>query len=303
MGMLRLLLALSVLLGHAQGNYAQGNYAHGIAGYTMLGGPLAVQCFFIISGFYMGLVLNERYAAAALNRAFYINRALRIFGLYYAFLALHLVVFAVLAARGDATPLEVWSDPRLPLAQKALLALINLSVIGQDAVLWLRLGARGLEWTAQFRGDDPNAAFHFMIIPAAWSLSLELAFYIIAPFIVRRSAAVIAGLLFASLAARALAAGAGWAQDPFNARFFPFELALFLAGVLAYKAYAAYPRVWSRPVAQAFLLALPLAILAWPWLIRGSSPEAFFTVPRIVLLALVACSLPALHTRTRSWPR
>ena len=55
MGLLRIVLALSVLLEHAMAWH----------GYRMLGGPLAVQCFFIISGFYMGLVLNEKYAAQA----------------------------------------------------------------------------------------------------------------------------------------------------------------------------------------------------------------------------------------------
>lgn len=293
MGMLRLLLALSVLLAHAGG----------IAGYTMLGGPLAVQCFFIISGFYMGLVLNERYAVPALDRAFYLNRALRIFGLYYAFLALHLAVFAALAALGYATPLDVWFSPQLPFGQKVLLALLNLSVVGQDAVLWLRVGPHGLAWTAHFDGSDPGAGFHYMLIPAAWSLSLELVFYAIAPLIARRSAVVVAALIAASLTVRALAAGAGWAFDPFDARFFPFELALFLAGVLAYKAYAAFPGLWTHTRWRALLPALPLAILAWPWLARGWPADTFFTPPRVALLMLTACSLPALHTLTRNWHR
>ena len=96
MGWLRVLLALSVLLEHSGG----------IGGYTLIGGPLAVQCFFIISGFYMGLVLNERYDRPSLNRAFYLNRMLRIHGIYLVFLALHLAFFALVHWRTGGSPLS-----------------------------------------------------------------------------------------------------------------------------------------------------------------------------------------------------
>ena len=95
MGLLRLLLAAIVLFEHTGG----------IGGYAMTGGALAVQCFFIISGFYMGLVLNERYDRPALNRAFYTNRLIRIFAMYYLFLALHLLVFALVEFQGGESPL------------------------------------------------------------------------------------------------------------------------------------------------------------------------------------------------------
>src|SRR5262245_33449300 len=83
MGLLRVMLALSVLLAHVGG----------IGGYAITGGPLAVQAFFVISGFYMALVLNERYDRPELNRTFYVNRALRIYSLYAVFLLLSLGVF------------------------------------------------------------------------------------------------------------------------------------------------------------------------------------------------------------------
>ena len=53
MGVLRLILAIAVFAGHT------GNSFH----YYLTEGSVAVQCFFIISGFSISLVLNEKYMA------------------------------------------------------------------------------------------------------------------------------------------------------------------------------------------------------------------------------------------------
>lgn len=286
MGLLRLLLALSVLFEHTGGIY----------GYWMIGGPLAVQCFFIVSGFYMGLVLNERYDRPALNRTFWINRAIRIYAIYFLFLALYVAVFAMVQARTGHSPFDPYMEAGLPGWQKAGLALLNLTVIGQDLPLWLGIDDGALVWTTHGIGYGGLDAFHFMMIPVAWSLSLELMFYALAPFIARRPAWQIAALMLVSLLARVSAAfGLGLAADPFSYRFFPFELALFLAGVLAYKAWAANRTAWQRPAARALALALPVAILAYPWLLGAAPDDAFFVPQRIGLLALLACALPAIH--------
>ncbi len=285
MGLLRVLLALSVLFEHSGG----------IAGYHLIGGPLAVQCFFIISGFYMGLVLNERYDRPALNMAFYRGRVIRIFSVYYLFLALHLAVFAWLQWRTGDSPLAPYFGDAVSPGAKLGLGLLNLTVIGQDLPLWLRADHGALVWQTQFLGTGGDELFHFMLIPAAWSLSLELCFYIIAPFIARRPVWQIAGVMALSLAARVWAAMQGWVADPASYRFFPFELALFLAGVLAYRLWASHRTTWQRPAARLLALAVPAAILLWPLLLGRWSPELFFTPPRLLLLTLVALGLPAIH--------
>jgi len=60
MGLLRLILAISVVLAHT-------SY---IFGFGLVGGQAAVQAFYIISGFYMALVLNEKYIGE--NRSYYL---------------------------------------------------------------------------------------------------------------------------------------------------------------------------------------------------------------------------------------
>ncbi len=52
MGVMRFLLALSVLILHTAPDSA----------FPMVGGRVAVETFFMISGFYMALILNEKYA-------------------------------------------------------------------------------------------------------------------------------------------------------------------------------------------------------------------------------------------------
>lgn len=289
MGLLRVLLALAVLLGHTGG----------FGGYTAIGGPLAVQCFYIISGFYMGLVLNERYDRPALNRTFYLNRAIRIYSLYFVFLALHLLLFAAVHWQTGSSPLDPYFGDAVSPLEKLGLGLLNLTVIGQDIPLLLRAEHGHLVWSGQFLGTGQDEVFHFMLIPAAWSLSLELCFYLLAPWIVRRPSRDIALLMILSFAARTIAAVCGLVADPFSYRFFPFELALFLAGALSYRAWAAWPELWQRPAARLLALAVPLAILAWPLYAGGWPSELFFTPPRLFLLTLVAVGLPAIHAWTQ----
>ncbi|MDP3906994.1 acyltransferase [Novosphingobium sp.] len=285
MGLLRLLLAAIVLFEHTGG----------LGGYAMTGGAVAVQCFFIISGFYMGLVLNERYDRPALNRAFYTNRAIRIFAMYYLFLALHLAVFALVEVQGGTTPLGIYADDRIGLGERIGLGALNFTAIGQELPLWLTVEDGQLAWTATFKASGAGEVINYMMIPMAWSLSLELMFYAVAPFIARRSVKAIVVVLALSLAARALAAGGGLVDDPWSYRFFPFELALFLAGVLAYRVWASDRALWVGNAAKALALAVPVAILTWPWWSGDWPHDQFFSPPRLALLTLVALALPAIH--------
>ncbi len=89
-GTLRLILASAVLLVHA-GSLFRFN----ITG----GGQVPVELFYIISGFYMALVLNEKYTGPGSARAFYLNRLLRLLPAYWVMavlaLAIYLTIYAV----------------------------------------------------------------------------------------------------------------------------------------------------------------------------------------------------------------
>ena len=80
LGLLRFLLALSVLVGHVHG--LPGLMLNGQTPY-LLRGDAAVQSFYVISGFYMALVLDRVYANSARNPlSFWLSRYLRLAPLY-----------------------------------------------------------------------------------------------------------------------------------------------------------------------------------------------------------------------------
>jgi peptidoglycan/LPS O-acetylase OafA/YrhL len=228
MGMFRILLAIAVVIVHA------GN----VRGYNMLRPSEAVEAFFIISGFYMALILNEKYTGPGSYRLFITNRLLRIYPTYWFVLCVTVVAWAVsIAVSSDPGPFAIHRH-HLGLPAMLLIYLSNLFIIGQDWVMFVGVDPHGhLYWARTFMTTDPQL-WKFLFIPPAWSLDVELTFYVMAPWLVRRAAKVIAAMIAASIALRLfLYAAFHLAIDPWGYRFFPTELAFFLAGALAYKAY------------------------------------------------------------------
>jgi peptidoglycan/LPS O-acetylase OafA/YrhL len=230
MGLLRLILAFSVLNVHAK-----------IVGWNPIGGDTAVQLFFIISGFYMAMVLNEKYLpAVTTNLEFWKSRALRIFPAYYIVLLATLIAAGVfiLVGADSSQPFAAWEQmlrSGISRVQLVLLAAAQLTLVGLDVANFAAVDARGVGFTANAWLEN-FPVWRSLFVPQAWTLSLELYFYLLAPFIVRRGHAVLLGIFAASFALRVLAAVLlGYRTDPWSYRFFPFELLFFLAGVIAYR--------------------------------------------------------------------
>ncbi|MDH6355821.1 peptidoglycan/LPS O-acetylase OafA/YrhL [Dysgonomonas sp. PH5-45] len=76
MGIIRLLLAISVVINHSTA----------IFGCRLVGGAVAVQAFYIISGFYMAMILTEKYVGKGSYKLFISNRFLRLYPIYWAIL-------------------------------------------------------------------------------------------------------------------------------------------------------------------------------------------------------------------------
>ncbi len=250
MGLIRFLLAVAVIITHTGPAY----------GIRMFGGDVAVQTFFIISGFYMALILNEKYRGPGSYSIFIRARFLRLFPTYLVILLATLGLGVLLSALNmPGLGLTEWAQHggNMTLGTKAVLVLTNLGLFGQDAMCYMALDPQtgGLYWTGALQSGIP--AWHFMIIPPAWTLSVELSFYLLAPLLVRRRWWVIAIVAAASFTLRiVLMKQYHLDQDPWSYRFFPTVLYLFLMGVLAYKLY-----VRQRKVA---LLKNPCLVLpAW----------------------------------------
>lgn len=209
MGAIRFILALSVAIWHLPD-----------PPFRLLNASVAVLGFFIISGFYMAMVLTEKYRDF---RRFYVARFWRLYPAYAAMSTVMVLWFAI-----THSPTVFTSRLPVSTSEQAALALINVVVVGQDV----------LEFWRNAFGAGGFLDGRWMLVGQAWSLSSEFFFYCLAPFVVRSPRRILA-LLIASLAVRALAIG--WFGLPswiWGYYFFPGALCMFLLGSLAYHLHA-----------------------------------------------------------------
>jgi peptidoglycan/LPS O-acetylase OafA/YrhL len=233
LGIIRLLLALSVVITHS----AEQKFY----GITIVGGQAAVQAFYVISGFYMALVLNRKYGPGVEGyKTFILARIFRLFPAY-----LFVFGLAILLAVTSIVPHEAlgrWKryGPEFSPLGYALYAVPQFTIIGQDISLFTSFDneTAAIEPDLHLADIEPGTTpgSRMMFVGQAWTLSVEMMFYCIAPFIVRRVWLI--GTLWAcSWAIRIGLAGAGYHEDPFLYRFFPSELSMFLLGSFAYHVY------------------------------------------------------------------
>lgn len=223
MGIVRLLLALSVYFAHAG--------AFPLTGKGFVGGSAAVQSFFIISGFYMALVLSDGYEKKS---SFYFNRFLRIYPTYW--IVLFGLTASQLALGDDCFVQAILNSDVLNSNGKLFMMFSNIFVFGSDIMMFLFPDGDGMHFTAFYRADKVALWKEYHSIPPAWSLPLEMAFYAIAPFIVKRRLILVL-LLIVSLFLRYAVYTLIADKDPWTYRFLPLELAFFCAGALAFQAY------------------------------------------------------------------
>jgi peptidoglycan/LPS O-acetylase OafA/YrhL len=281
LGILRTFLALCVLVEHGGGT---------IFGVRPLPGMLAVEAFYIISGFYMALVLSEKYHRPGGLPAFYMARARRLFPIYWVVLVATIVVGLLFIAIGLPTRLDAWvagkrsDDPFVVGAA----VLSNLAMFGLD---WFRL---------TMTNTQENAGA-LIIVVQAWTLGLELTFYLIAPFLVRLRTRWLVAMALASLVARAIVYAQGPVIHVWTNSFFPFELAFFLCGMIAYRAMALARTVpkWNATLHRWGPAALVVTIAYGFFGFAGSPPVEYGWGPlRIwILLLMIALALPPLFIR------
>jgi peptidoglycan/LPS O-acetylase OafA/YrhL len=272
MGTLRFLLALTVAIGHLAGAV------------SFPTSDVAVQSFFVISGFYMSLVLNEKYGPDS-YWLFVSNRLIRLWPAYFIVLILSLAI----APNWQSLAALDWRGI-------AFFVVSQISIVGQDLYFFLFVSDGTLAFTAH-PAEVSAPLYNFAPILPAWTLSLEIYFYLLAPFLVRRTPIFIAALIAASLVVRmALQWAFDLSGEPWSFHFFPSEIALFLAGSLGYCVYAS-KNEGQRALAKtllfsaAVLLFVCLAINRWDGIARLAS---------LSLLAAVIVGVPRLFEATKN---
>ncbi|SFE26958.1 Peptidoglycan/LPS O-acetylase OafA/YrhL, contains acyltransferase and SGNH-hydrolase domains [Chitinophaga sp. CF118] len=255
MGILRLLLALAVLAAHGAS----------IGKLHLVGGQVAVQSFYIISGFYMSLIINEKYVGQNNSyKLFITNRFLRLYPIYWAVLlgTLFTSIAIVILTKGHVLlTFESYLSVKTNIFSFFYLVLTNIIIFGQDIVMFLGINPENgnLFFTQDFRNANPPL-YSFLFITQAWTLGLELTFYLIAPFILRKGFKVVIPLILMSLLLRLfLYNQLHLKNDPWTYRFFPTEIMFFLFGYLGYRGYLRIKSISLNKYINIFTFAFIIA--------------------------------------------
>jgi len=254
MGLLRFLLALSVVVSHTSA----------VSGYKLVGGVIAVEIFFILSGFYMALVLNEKYTYA--NGGFKIfvgNRFLKVFPVYFLVLFLSFFVNYL-----DGSGIFNLNND-IPLAVNILGLLTNVTLFGQDLLHFISYKDGGFvipDYTRQF---GSNSMDHLLVLPQSWTLALELYFYVIIYFVLNNKYKVyiLGFILLFSWAVKVVFYTNDLISSPYSYRFFASELYLFMYGVGSYYLYVKVKTIKFHPVLIGLIYFILMSIVVYFFLI------------------------------------
>jgi peptidoglycan/LPS O-acetylase OafA/YrhL len=291
LGTIRFLLALAVVCAHV-----------GKLPFTIpLGSLLAVQGFYIISGFLIALVWTNKYQRSPNGRfLFYSNRAARIYILYWAVVVISIGAALLIKWLTRDFP-SYWGSPPRGLLPYTLFT--NTWIFGSSWAYWLgydslpnvSIDHGSLYFTMEYT-SSPWPVWRTMILGPAWTIDLELCFYLLAPFLVSMRLRYILAIIAASLAARFSWYAMGHNIDPWNYRFFPFEIGFFMLGVAAY-------RVSSMVSWQPGSKILTIAFAALVGSILGFDMLGLFhgSFNSFAYLFIFAALIPYVFNLTRSW--
>jgi peptidoglycan/LPS O-acetylase OafA/YrhL len=262
-GYLRILLALSVAVGHLQSHL----YAAPDSTIIFVGPVVAVKLFFVISGFYMAMIFHKHYSTTSM---FLVSRAVRLFPAYWLTIAFCLaaVVWFERPNVGPFINLDFWYFVRSPAAL-SLFTLSNLTFFGIDFGFIACVNTAAAHFVLTWNVQCPAGYVLLVqdaVIPPAWTLSLEWYFYLLVPFFCAMGAhrvALIAGGSFLLTVFIAVFAN----FNPWYRSLFPAELYLFLLGFLAYRLKDFIPPQIGRTCAvlvMGIILAYqPIAMFDW----------------------------------------
>lgn len=286
MGLIRLLLSISVVLVHSYG-------------FALVGGRLAVQLFYMVSGYLISYVLIEGRSYKTV-RPFYINRFIRLYPMYICVAIITLIYyFSFESASSSLTFFNTYRS--IDKSGGIALILANLVIFGQDWIMFTGSVNGVFKFVSDFQSTD-FIVWHGLIVPQAWTLGVELSFYLIAPFVLRNRRYMFL-LFFASCILRVslVIYGVG-SRDPWTYRFFPTELALFLLGAISHQILSVQIRKRGPSILSRFsslvVYGFFIYILVFPYL-----PMRFLQGVLIVLFFFLALPFFMDFQKSRPWDR
>ncbi|WP_038167203.1 acyltransferase [Verrucomicrobium sp. BvORR106] len=300
MGALRLFLACVVIVAHTS--------ASGLL--PFIGGKHAVRIFFVISGFYMAMILSEKYNEGDRRKwLFYSNRALRIFPPFWIVLTLEVIASLTFYSMGMAPADSPWMPAFQFLVDHGKWDLVSayvvsqVSAIGVDVMFLFNITKEaalefyhGPAGPGEFRGWKPYPMGHM------WTISCELLFYAMAPFLNRLRSHWLVGLWLITM-------GMGFTSYywlPGNVASVSsdflslMQMGYFLGGMVAY--HVLRPRMEFLPPSVQLALVVPLVVLM---LAFTPASSISYTGSELMLYFLTILALPALFSRSSKlgWDR
>lgn len=172
MGLIRFFLAISVIIAH------NGIRVPGIEGH------LAVMSFFVISGFYMALVLNEKYEDNVLG--FYFARFLRLWPSY-------IIVFLCVMIFVSPMDNEIYKTTLTTV----FVWFSAVTMFFYQILNWFGFDSSGhlIFLSTNELNDNVPALINATHMQQMWSVGVEICFYILAPLFAKKPKVLV--LLFA----------------------------------------------------------------------------------------------------------
>ena len=292
MGILRFLLAVSVITAHAGPLF----------GSTMLPGNYAVEAFFMISGFYMSLVLSEKYQGKGALAKFYSNRFIRLYPTYLLVAAGTWLWFFFVWWWRERVPSNSWMEEyaQMDLMPKLGLIFANWTMIGNDIRCLFHFSPhQGFmvfhDYSSTTAPDGAKWAGDFGTIGQAWSVGLEIWFYMAVPWLARLRTHSLIAIGMISMALKI------WLETGgvLTYFFFPAQLVYFVIGMLARQVWSAFKLQDKKFMPGGLMIALlSISIILFPFV--------DFSFKRWVFYAIFALSLPSIfdasmHSRPDRW--
>ena len=225
MGVLRFYLACVVLLSHCPQGLLSNVFHPG----------LAVQCFFIISGFYMQLLVSKKYTdqnPLSFCKNFYLSRVFRIFPIY-----LIILLITIVFINNESI---IYFLNNYDIKGFFIYIFSNIFILGQSLFRFFYYDNLTSELILQSKIITQISPANMHALPQSWSLDLELMFYILTPFLLTLSRKLIFFIFVASIVIRTTLAYIGYNYSMnwgYMNEFFPSELAVFLLGAFSYRIY------------------------------------------------------------------
>lgn len=228
LGLIRIIMIISVLNFNNNEEY---HYSY------FFSGPMALKIFFIFSGFFMEMVY-PKYKDA---QSFYISRIVRIYPCYW-FAAASEYFVQKFHLNYYYLPID-WKKMRQPIAR--LIQFSNIFLLGKDDVFFLFQDEKNkIHWITT---KEKNILNYYLMVFPSWSLGIFMKFYLLLPILAKMRSRYLFLIFLFSFFMRAYFYSIKKINfDPYNYRFFPFEISFFIIGQLINRFYSKYQYLYDQ---------------------------------------------------------